>query len=55
MKKLLIEVDESWNDVVIRLLETHQHMLGRLTREVNILWILSFLQALVIMFLLWRV
>ena len=54
MKEKIVR-SENWAEYVTGLLASHQRMLGRLTREVNILWILSFLQSMVIIYLLWRV
>ena len=54
MKGRIVQSSD-WAEYVTGLLSSHQRMLGRLTREINILWILNLLQALVVMYLLWRV
>ena len=51
----MADQSEDWKQYVTGLLHSHQRMLGRLTKEINILFILSFLQAMVIIYLLWRI
>lgn len=54
MKKPMVQQSRDWAEYVTGLLQTHQRMLSRVTKELNILFILCFLQAMTIIYLLWR-
>lgn len=54
MEKPMIQMSSDWADYVTDLLQSHQRMLGRVTKELNILFLLCFIQALAIIYLLWR-
>ena len=53
MKGKIVQ-SESWAEYVTDLLQSHQRMLGRVTKELNILFILNFLNAMIIIYLLLR-
>jgi hypothetical protein len=52
--KPIMKLSGDWAEYVTGLLQSHQRMLGRITKELNILFILCFIQAMTIIYLLWR-